>query len=366
MTQPEEIEYARVRNIPGRPRRRAPTAPIKICGAALSQCGVLEDPWTEPPDDIYTLTKSPADAPDVPRLCRDRVAERRAGRGQRRRDAARRAHRLASRRSRACMALAVSTWSRTALSAASRARSTKRPRRSCSTPRTASSRDWSFRRDLQRLKQRLSQEYADIVYNGLWFSPTRSADRRVRAAHSAAGHRHGPAQALQGRLPGRRAQIAVHAPRSGPGDLRRGRHAFDQPPRRRQACAPVVASSRWQISGQDDSAASPMPTAFQFGSSFRFDKRLFEDDVTGSLAWVEALDEASACFSRARSGNRLGRAQRHSRSWPARRRRSLTARTRTCTPSSSGSSSSASAISASACTPAGRATSRSRSICASI
>jgi argininosuccinate synthase len=30
-------------------------------------------------------------------------------------------------------------------------------------------------RDLQRLKQRLSQEYADIVYNGLWFSPARSA-----------------------------------------------------------------------------------------------------------------------------------------------------------------------------------------------
>ena len=30
-------------------------------------------------------------------------------------------------------------------------------------------------RDLQRLKQRLSQEYADIIYNGLWFSPTREA-----------------------------------------------------------------------------------------------------------------------------------------------------------------------------------------------
>jgi argininosuccinate synthase len=30
-------------------------------------------------------------------------------------------------------------------------------------------------RDLQRLKQRLSQEYADIVYNGLWFAPTRPA-----------------------------------------------------------------------------------------------------------------------------------------------------------------------------------------------
>ena len=36
-------------------------------------------------------------------------------------------------------------------------------------------------------------------------------------------------------------------------------------------------------------SSEPDPTAFQFGSSFRFDKRLFEDDVTGSLAWVEAL-----------------------------------------------------------------------------
>ena len=35
--------------------------------------------------------------------------------------------------------------------------------------------------------------------------------------------------------------------------------------------------------------SEPDPTAFQFGSSFRFDKRLFEDDVAGSLAWVEAL-----------------------------------------------------------------------------
>ncbi len=30
------------------------------------ECGVLEDPWTEPPEDIYTLTKSPAEAPAVP------------------------------------------------------------------------------------------------------------------------------------------------------------------------------------------------------------------------------------------------------------------------------------------------------------
>src|SRR5437667_3460413 len=36
-------------------------------------------------------------------------------------------------------------------------------------------------------------------------------------------------------------------------------------------------------------AAAPDAAAFQFGASFRFDRRLFEDDVTGSLAWARAL-----------------------------------------------------------------------------
>src|SRR5438093_87148 len=34
---------------------------------------------------------------------------------------------------------------------------------------------------------------------------------------------------------------------------------------------------------------APDAAAFQFGASFRFDRRLFEDDVTGSIAWVHAL-----------------------------------------------------------------------------
>lgn len=43
-------------------------------------------------------------------------------------------------------------------------------------------------------------------------------------------------------------------------------------------------------SGRFDSA--PDPAAFDFGVSFPFDRRLFEDDVTGSLAWAEALADA--------------------------------------------------------------------------
>jgi argininosuccinate lyase len=43
-------------------------------------------------------------------------------------------------------------------------------------------------------------------------------------------------------------------------------------------------------SGRFDSA--PDAAAFEFGASFRFDRRLFEDDVTGSLAWGRALAKA--------------------------------------------------------------------------
>jgi argininosuccinate lyase len=39
-------------------------------------------------------------------------------------------------------------------------------------------------------------------------------------------------------------------------------------------------------------AGEPDAGVFAFGSSFRFDRRLFEDDVTGSLAWARALFEA--------------------------------------------------------------------------
>jgi argininosuccinate lyase len=38
--------------------------------------------------------------------------------------------------------------------------------------------------------------------------------------------------------------------------------------------------------------APPDAAAFEFGASFRFDRRLFEDDVTGSVAWARAIAKA--------------------------------------------------------------------------
>src|SRR5438552_5299455 len=48
-------------------------------------------------------------------------------------------------------------------------------------------------------------------------------------------------------------------------------------------------------SGRFDTA--PDAAAFEFGASFRFDRRLFEDDVTGSLAWARALAKAGVLRS---------------------------------------------------------------------
>jgi argininosuccinate lyase len=43
-------------------------------------------------------------------------------------------------------------------------------------------------------------------------------------------------------------------------------------------------------SGRFDGA--PDPDAFEFGASFSFDRRLFDEDVTGSIAWARALGRA--------------------------------------------------------------------------
>ena len=49
-----------------------------------------------------------------------------------------------------------------------------------------------------------------------------------------------------------------------------------------------MSSTLW--SGRFDS--EPNAAVFDFGASFRFDRRLFEDDVIGSLAWARALAAA--------------------------------------------------------------------------
>jgi len=64
MTRDETISYARKHGIPIPISASSPYSIDESLWGRAIECGVLEDPWTEPPDDVFTWTKSPAQAPD--------------------------------------------------------------------------------------------------------------------------------------------------------------------------------------------------------------------------------------------------------------------------------------------------------------
>ena len=66
MTRDEEIEYARERNIPVPVTTESPYSVDENLWGRSCECGVLEDPWQEPPEDAYEWTVSPESAPDKP------------------------------------------------------------------------------------------------------------------------------------------------------------------------------------------------------------------------------------------------------------------------------------------------------------
>ena len=174
MTRGQEIEYARLRNVPVPVTKSSTYSTDQNLWGRSVECGVLEDPWNEPPEEIYTLTKSPAQAPDTGAYVEiewergvpvsvngvamplteliDSLETIAGGHGVGRIDVVE--NRLVGIKSREIYEAPAGL----VLHAA------HRELEGLVVPK-----------DLHRLKRRLSQEYADIVYNGLWFSPTREA-----------------------------------------------------------------------------------------------------------------------------------------------------------------------------------------------
>jgi len=66
MTREETIAYAQKHGIPIPITLTSPYSIDENLWGRSIECGVLEDPWVEPPDDVYAWTKSPDDAPDEP------------------------------------------------------------------------------------------------------------------------------------------------------------------------------------------------------------------------------------------------------------------------------------------------------------
>jgi argininosuccinate synthase len=174
MTRPDEMEYAKAHGIPVPTSVESPySTDANLWGRSI-ECGVLEDPWTEPPEDIYTLTKAPTAAPDVPAYVEvefehgvptkvNGVAmpltelvnslETIAGaHGVGRIDMVE--NRLVGIKSREIYEAPAATVLHTAHRELEALVITK---------------------DLERLKHDLGRTYADLVYNGLWFTPIREA-----------------------------------------------------------------------------------------------------------------------------------------------------------------------------------------------
>jgi len=67
MSREEQIEWAAARNVPVPATKASPYSTDENLWGRSIEAGVLEDPWASPPEDIYAWTRSVAAAPDAPR-----------------------------------------------------------------------------------------------------------------------------------------------------------------------------------------------------------------------------------------------------------------------------------------------------------
>ncbi len=172
MTREETIAYAQKHDIPVPITSASPYSIDENLWGRSIECGVLEDPWAEPPEEVFTWTKSPQNTPDKPSYIEigfqkgipislngqergglsliqelnelagrhgvgrvDHIEDRLVG--------------IKSREIYEAPAAYVLLEAHQALEA------------------------MTLSRDQLRFKQKVSAEYAELVYNGLWFSRLR-------------------------------------------------------------------------------------------------------------------------------------------------------------------------------------------------
>ena len=185
MTREETIDYAKRHEIPVPVTVASPYSIDENLWGKSIECGVLEDPWVEPPEEVFTWTKSPNDAPDEP--CYVEIGVERgiptsldgqelsgvalveklnalAGEhGVGRIDHVE--NRLVGIKSREIYEAPAATVLLSAHLALEQ---------------------MTLSKDQLRFKQKVAQEYADLIYNGLWFS----ALHRDLAAYVQSTQRH--------------------------------------------------------------------------------------------------------------------------------------------------------------------------------
>ncbi len=168
-TREETIEYAKRYGIPVPVTVKSPYSIDENLWGKSIECGILEDPWAEPPEEVFTWTKSPQKAPNKPQYVEigfeqgipvsldgktmggvelvEKLNVIAGEHGVGRIDHLE--NRLVGIKSREVYEAPAAT----VLLAAHLALE-----------------QMTLGKDQLRFKARVAQEYADIVYNGLWFS----------------------------------------------------------------------------------------------------------------------------------------------------------------------------------------------------
>jgi argininosuccinate synthase len=172
MTRQETISYAQRYGIPVPITAASPYSIDENLWGKSIECGVLEDPWVEPPEEVFTWTKSPDAAPNAPGYVEigfeqgipvaldgqkmdgasliQRLNETAGEHGVGRIDHLEsRLVGIKSREIYEAPAAVVLLQAHRALEAL------------------------TLTRDQSRFNDRVAQEYADLVYNGLWFTALR-------------------------------------------------------------------------------------------------------------------------------------------------------------------------------------------------
>ncbi len=169
MNREQTISYAEQNGIPIPVTAASPYSIDENLWGRSIECGVLEDPWVEPPEEVFTWTKSPNEAPDKPAYVEigfdrgipvtidgqemdgisliQRLNELAGGHGVGRIDHVE--NRLVGIKSREIYeapAATVLLQAHQALQAL------------------------TLSKEQVRLKQKVAIEYADLIYNGLWFT----------------------------------------------------------------------------------------------------------------------------------------------------------------------------------------------------
>jgi argininosuccinate synthase len=184
LTREDSIEYAAKHGIPIRVRKDSPYSVDENLWGRTIECGILEDPWVEPPEEVYALTSQAAAAPREPR---ELVIGFEGGAPVSLDGAATPLHDLVP---------AVSTavgpygWGRIDMVENRRVGIKSREIYECPGSLAlilahADLESITLERDLLREKARLEPRYAELVYDGLWYSPLRrSLDAFVAASQA--------------------------------------------------------------------------------------------------------------------------------------------------------------------------------------